>query len=290
MVPALPPVDTLPDLACFAHKDFYGSVAFEQEQMIGFLCFYPPVENAFGTTGVKGTFSPMHAHGAVKKDRGKIFSYLYQDTAEKLVKSGIRSHAVALYAHDSEAENSFFNNGFGLRCVDAIRPLIPITAVQAPACTFFEVEKEQKGILTQLHNALLTHLSSSPCFMPFPLLSETEFLRTKERENARYFAAQIGKEVVAYIKIGEKGENFACDDRSMQNICGACCLPEYRGTGLYCGLLSYLSNVLIAEGYTRLGVDFESFNPTARGFWLKHFTPYTHSVVRRIDDKIIESK
>ena len=33
-----------------------------------------------------------------------------------------------------------------------------------------------------------------------------------------------------------------------------------------------------------LGVDFESLNPSGSGFRLKHFTAYTHSVVRRIDE------
>jgi hypothetical protein len=41
--------------------------------------------------------------------------------------------------------------------------------------------------------------------------------------------------------------------------------------------------MLKAENYLRLGVDFESFNPTAWGFWLKHFQAYTYSDVRRID-------
>jgi hypothetical protein len=40
-------------------------------------------------------------------------------------------------------------------------------------------------------------------------------------------------------------------------------------------------------GYTRLGVDFESLNPAGYGFWLKYFDPYTHSVVRRIDEKAV---
>lgn len=44
-----------------------------------------------------------------------------------------------------------------------------------------------------------------------------------------------------------------------------------------------------AKGYTRLGVDFESLNPTAYGFWLKYFDAYTHSVVRRIDEKAVTS-
>lgn len=81
----------------------------------------------------------------------------------------------------------------------------------------------------------------------------------------------------------KEGETFACETPDMMNICGAYCMPEYRGTGVYQELLAYLINVLKEEGYTRLGVDFESFNLTARGFWLKFFTPYTNSLVRRVD-------
>lgn len=40
-----------------------------------------------------------------------------------------------------------------------------------------------------------------------------------------------------------------------------------------------VTSVLKGEGYTRLGVNFESFNPTARGFWLKYFTAYTNNRV-----------
>jgi hypothetical protein len=45
---------------------------------------------------------------------------------------------------------------------------------------------------------------------------------------------------------------------------------------------------LKTKRYTRLGVDFESINPTAYGFWLKYFDAYTYSVVRRVDEKILE--
>ena len=73
-----------------------------------------------------------------------------------------------------------------------------------------------------------------------------------------------------------------------RHIRGAYCLPEHRGKGLYQNLLNYTISKLKSEGYTRLGVNFESFNPTARGFWLKYFAPYTSSVVRRIDERIIQ--
>jgi spore germination protein YaaH len=47
-------------------------------------------------------------------------------------------------------------------------------------------------------------------------------------------------------------------------------------------------NTLKTEGYTGLGVDFESINPSGSGFWLKYFDAYTNSVVRRIDERIMQ--
>jgi hypothetical protein len=285
-VPTLPQIAALPELAYFAHSG-YGCTAFENGRMVGFLCFFQPSGDAFGTTGVKGTFSPIHAHGAAKENRGRIYALLYQAVADKLVKDGILSHAVALYTHDAAAKDSFFQNGFGLRCVDAVRALSPIEPVEAPLFDFVELSGEKKGMLTELRNLLILHLGGSPCFMPFPQKSEAEITAEKESEDNRYFAALIGNKAVAYIKIGDDGENFACECPQMLNICGACCLPDYRGTGLYQNLLSCVIKKLGGEGYTHLGVDFESFNPTARGFWLKHFAAYTGSVVRRVDDKML---
>ena len=73
----------------------------------------------------------------------------------------------------------------------------------------------------------------------------------------------------------------------MLNICGAYCVPDLRGSGTIQSLLDFLLYTLQSEGITRLGVDFESFNPTALGFWTKHFDVYTHSVVRRIDENAL---
>ena len=73
-----------------------------------------------------------------------------------------------------------------------------------------------------------------------------------------------------------------------RHIMGAYCMPEHRGRGVYKNLLNYVINTLKTEGYTRLGVDFESINPSGSGFWLKFFHAYTNSVVRRIDERIMQ--
>jgi GNAT superfamily N-acetyltransferase len=290
-VPILPQIDTMPDLSSFADNGL-GVAAFEGNQMIGFLCAYQPMQDSFGTTNVKGTFSPIHAHGQIGENRDRVYSKLYQAAAEKWVKEGIISHAVGLYAHDKEAANSFYYNGFGLRCIDAIRSMEEITwitnktTVEISQITYSELPKQDIGKLLKLQNSLTSHLGTSPIFMNFPPITEEElFLRSKD--DIRYYIAKHADKYIAYIKVGKDGENFITEDSSILNICGAYCVPEFRGTGVYQDLLFYMIKSLKKEGYLRLGVDCESFNPNARGFWLKHFKEYTHSVVRRIDEKAI---
>ncbi len=60
-----------------------------------------------------------------------------------------------------------------------------------------------------------------------------------------------------------------------------------HGTGIFQNLLNYTITQLKMNKFRILGVDFESFNPNAYGFWLKYFTPYIYSLTRRIDEQII---
>jgi len=286
-VPILPKVERLPNFTHFA-ENHLGVAAFENSKLVGFLGTWSPRPDAFGTTKVKGTFSPIHAHGAIEVKRGRIYARMYQAAADKWVKEGIRSHALALYTHDKEAIESFFYQGFGLRCIDAIRGMEEIPFSSKLNYEYGEVPKLEWGKLLELHNALITHMGNSPIFMRFPLNNEEESL-CRNTEDIRYFAVKDKDRYIAYVKIGNEGENFATVTSGMMNICGAYCLPEYRGTGVYHNLISYLVTALKNEGYIRLGVDCESFNPTARGFWPKYFTEYTYSVVRRIDEKAVDA-
>lgn len=265
-----------------------GITAIESGSVVGFLTCFKPWNNHFGTT--LGTFSPVHAHGAVKQNRQRIYSQLYQAAAEKWVKQGILSHAVALYAHNNDAVNSFFWNGFGLRCVDAIRVVEPIECNGSTKATFYELPIGEIEHIVPLKNNLIEHLNSTPMFIP--LFIKKDLLKIKEeneRRSSRYFVAEVEGKIVAFIEIMSSGENFACEDAGMINICGAYMFPQYRSSGIFTKLLSFLMDTLAIEGFARCGVDFESFNPTASGFWLKHFTPYTYSVVRRIDERILKS-
>lgn len=284
IVPILPPVDTLPDMSNFAENGL-GVAMLENGHMTGFLCCYKPWEAV--TANARGTFSPIHAHGAISKNREMIYRRIYQAAAGKWVKQGVSWHAIGLYAHDIQAIKAFYTYGFGLRCMDAIRPMKVIECTPCAGYTFRELALPETTRLLPLKNMLIEHLGRSPSFMYFRPITETVLEAEHNARRSRYFGALKEDLLVAFIEVMDRGENFACDDVHMKNICGAFCLPEHRGSGLYRDLLNFTISVLKTEGYARLGVDFESFNPTACGFWLKYFTAYTNSVVRRIDERIL---
>jgi GNAT superfamily N-acetyltransferase len=295
-VAELPEIAAMPELEYFTEAGL-GVAAMEGEELVGYLCAYPPREDAFGTTNVRGTFVPVHAHGVAGHitggERDRIYSGMYQAAADKWVRCGIRSHAIALHVNDTFAVKSFFYNGFGLRCIDMIRRLedIPSKRELSPgisgAMEYVELLKDEWIRLLQPHNGLIKHLGNSPTFMHFPFMDGEE-LYQKAGEDARYFAAKHQGRLIAYIKLADNGENFITEGTDMINICGAYCEPEYRGSGSYHNLLCHVMRTVREEGYQLLGVDCESFNPNARSFWTKYFTEYTHSMVRRIDEKAVE--
>ena len=285
-VNTLPEVAKLPELECFAQNDF-GVAAFEGDAMVGFLGCYNPWDGAFDSN-VKGTFTPVHAHGCVKEKRATIYERMYQQMAKMLVEQGVLYHGIALYAHDAEAISAYFHNGFGHRCSDAIRRMELIQDIMpAKGISFEELSLGEAKQVRELRRKLSNHMGESSCFM---YTSEDEFeewVQKRENNGSRIFVAKDKGLPVAFLEICEEAETFVTELPNVKNICGAFCMPEYRGRQIYQNLINYTIEVLQKEGYQYLGVDYESFNPTARHFWPKYFEPYTCSVTRRIDEGVL---
>ena len=281
-VPSLPIHAEVPDPA--RYDNGLGVTAFHRGKMVGFMCCLMPFENFFGTS--KGTYVPVNAHAAVKEDRKRIYSRLYEAAADIWVREGILSHAIGVYSHDNAAIESLFENGFGMRTIDAIRTMEEVEIKPFKGVGYREIQKEEYMEINPMRNRLISHLNSSPMFMPHRQVNEEKFLDEISKSPRRYFAAEFNDEIIAYIKITEEGESFIGDEDYMANIQGAYMNEEFRGSGIYTNLLVNVIRQLRDEGYTHLGVDCESFNPTARGFWLKYFTPYIYGLTRRIDERI----
>lgn len=105
-----------------------GVAAVEEDgRLLGFWGCMGPWENEYGSSA-QGVFTPLHAHGAIRQKREDIYHRMYQALAEKLAEKGIAYHSIALYAHDMQALSGLFTYGFGMRCVDAVRPMEEIVA------------------------------------------------------------------------------------------------------------------------------------------------------------------
>ena len=274
----IPPLEVL-------FENGMGVAVVEGERLLGFLSAYGPWKPAFCTPDTVGVFSPLHAHAVQRENRQKIWRMLYQAAARKWVSHGASSHAITLYAHDSEAKDALFMYGFGVRCVDLMRDMGEIRA--ANVCECVELTDSSIPDLTTLRRLLVNHLAESPCFMKHDPNWVNEWLVQKAKSDVRVFAAKADKKIVAYIEAQKEGENFVSDSANTMNICGAYCLPEYRGRGIVQSLLQRMIETFSREGYQYLGVDCESINPCAFSFWSKYFNAYTYSVVRRIDENAV---
>jgi ribosomal protein S18 acetylase RimI-like enzyme len=282
-VTALPEGAAIPDLREFAENGM-GVAAFDGEQMLGFLCGYGPFDHAFGSQNVKGIFSPIHAH-ATTDNNAKIYERLYQVAADKWVKAGVRSHAIALYAHEDSALRLFFRYGFGMRCVDAIRTLNEIDCVPKSEFELAQLPQEDFLSVFPLCTKLNEYQRTSPYFLYREPDTEESFTQSWETHNSRFFVAKHEGAPVAYLKVHENdGSTFIKAQPGYAHLKGVYCLPEYRGCGVMQNLLNCVVGTLKAESMTMLGVNYESYNPTAWGFYNKHFTSYTYSVVRQIDE------
>ncbi len=227
-VKELPQVCDIPDLNGFAENGL-GVAAFEDEKMIGFLCCCEPFDNVFRATDVRGVFSPMGANAAVSENRSKIYAAMYQAAGEKWVKSGAVSHAICLYAHDEELQRQFYRYGFGLRCLDAIRPMELIDCEPRSDYEFTELPKAECHLVYPLYLGLYRHYRESPFFMNREPETQEAFMISSMQEEIRYFVAKQNGKICAFLKISASGETFVATGNSYRHITGAYCLPEHRG-------------------------------------------------------------
>lgn len=287
--PALPLVERMPGLEDYAGSGM-GAAALENGRLVGYLCGFGPFDHPFGSTDVRGVFSPMGANAARREQCGKIYAALYRHAARAWVRAGAVSHGICLYAHNEEAQKQFFQYGFGMRCVDSVRLLNPVPCASSGEWEFVELSPEECIRIYPLERRLNEHYRTSPFFMNRALEPLEKFRDRCETGEDRCFAARLRGSDCAYLKLSKTGETFITENAPFyRHITGAFCLPEHRGKDVMQNLLNFVQDILQKEGCTHLGVDFESINPAAYGFWEKYFTAYTCGVVRRIDERILRT-
>ena len=285
-VPALPEMKQWPDFLPFAENGL-GVAAIAGNNVIGYLCCYGVWDNAWDIPGLKHIFSPMHANGTVPDGRAEVYARLYQAAGEKWVRAGAASHGICLYAHDTEGQAQLFRYGFGMRCVDAIRQTDDAAAPLCEEYSFAELKAGEFAEAYPLAALLNKGHRDSPFFMSREPAKEADFINEASENQSIFFVSRQKGQAIAFICAEPGGETCIQDVPGYLHCKGLYCRPEHRRMGVSNNLLNHLIQKIKTQGYHYLGTDFESMNPSGSGFWLKHFSAYTHSLVRRIDENAL---
>lgn len=261
-----------------------GIAAVSNNELIGFLAGFE-IAKLFGMC--KGVYSPLYGHGVIKKYRKRVYQELYKRAADLWVKKDCMTHAVTFFAHDQETINTWFWLGFGLRCVDAIREVGPIHANNSDI-VISKANSDDIPVLAHIHREHNLYYKNSPIFMPRkeedPIQDLIEWF---DQKNHHLWVAYLDQKPLGYMRIEPSAETFVSEHPDIMNITAAYVLGNERRSGIGLMLLGTIQQWLLQNGYPLCGVDFESINTTGSNFWTKHFTPYTFSIVRRIDERIL---
>lgn len=260
-----------------------GVIVRQHGQIAGCLQAVGPIADF--RPGAQGVYAPLTSclvDDNVDVDR--VFTTMFAALGELLAFAGTTLAAFTCFPHHIELNASLGQNGFGVRCADAVTAIADLPAV-VPDIGFIleEIHWRDAAQIMEVKESLNAHLASSPMFMEhFRFTPESLAARSEQRQSV-YIVALDGDRIVGFIESTFLGENYLTRSPHMRNICGAGVLPEYRNGGIMRALLIALANKYRDEGIVTLGVDYETFNPNARGFWERYFSPYTWSWERRFD-------
>lgn len=267
-------------------KSFPGVAALRDDILCGYLIGFALPEFM---SAQRGIYCPEWSHAAVGRDRREVYREMYAALSPQWAENGCYTHAITLFAHDSEAVDVWFRNGFGLNGVDAVRDLMPLNV---PTNSQIEIRRaapdDASRLLPLMHN-LRRHLAEGPVFLPLLEIDCLAELSTwLEEPNHALWFAQHERKAVAFMRgqTAESEQRYIVSGADGIAINAAYTELAWRGTGVTSLLLNELLAWAREQGLTRCSVDFESQNIEANRFWLRHFTPACYSVIRRVDERL----
>jgi GNAT superfamily N-acetyltransferase len=258
-----------------------GVAALHENRLVGFLAGIP-VEKFHGMH--PGVYCPVYGHATVEENRIEIYRGLYQQAARLWIEKGLGTHAITMFLDDQDLVDSFFCQGFGMRCIDAIRKTAAIdvhmSSIEIRKSTSEEAEK-----LSAINTLHTLYYRQSPMFMIKKDIAELNDSNAwLSEKNNHEWAAYRNDVPVGIIRLSPTAETFVSDHPSVMNVKGMYVVENEWGNGVGASLVNTVQQWLMQHKYRLCGVDFESINPLGSRFWMKYFTPYTYSLVRKIDE------
>ena len=263
-----------------------GVAAVGDRALLGFMAAVR-VPGMFGA--VDGAYCPLFGHGMAEGVDGRVWQELYGRTADLWTRQGMYTHAITIFAGDAGLRDRLVCNGFGMRCADAIREAGTIERPRSDgSIRILESEPCLYECAAEIHRKHNEYYRQSPMFMPNadedPVQEQGEW---NSGDSQHEWLAFRGERPIGLMRLGPQGENFVSRQPSVMNIKGAYVVEEERAGGIATRLLATVDSWAKDQGYKLLGVDYETINPLGSRYWERYFVPYTYSLVRRIDERIV---
>ncbi len=239
----------------------------------------------------KAAYSPEWAHAALPEGAFDTYCALYRAIGQQWVDLGCATHVVNLLHAETAARESLSWNGFGFLCLDAVRKIEPIGVLVPPGLHVTRMGDSdiEAGLL--MANGLNRHLAASPSFKPDPGSETAERMAAWLTDPDHHaWLAWKGSRPIGYMKCEpiEEGAAWIVRGEGSFAVNGAFVYPEDRVGGVAKTLLSTIMTWAWSEGYKRCSVDFEAANHESCRFWLRHFQPVCVSMLRRLDERILQ--
>jgi len=252
--------------------------ALEDGHLAGYLGWFHV--NGFRHTARRAAYCPAWAHVAP----AGLYRQLYSAASGLWAAAGCDTHAITLLAQADAAREVWFWQGFGLLVVDGVRPLAPLAKLPRTRLTIRRATLADAGCLAELDAEHVLYYTRPPIQMPLPQSEDAAAFEAflSDPANSIWLAEDEQGRLAGFMRFDGRdygGADVASAEQSLY-ISGAYLKPEHRGSGAGAAMLDAGLRHGMALGYARCGVDFESFNPDAAVFWMKHFQPVCYSLLR----------
>lgn len=263
-----------------------GVAAIRGNRLVGFLTGWKMPS----FRGKRSTYSPEWANAADLDDSARIYEEMYSHLAATWIADQYVAHYISLFPNDVEALRAWHWMGFGMISVDALRGLDAI--LDQPAK--FDIRRAGSQDIQQvidLQEALRLYMKGAPIFLLSERKDRNYYQEWLGNPDKSVWVAYQDEEPVAFMRLGPADEDVCTiiQDEKTTSIYAAFTKESVRGVGIATSLLDHALKSAQASGYERCAVSFEPMNLLGTRFWMKYFQPVCFSVVRYIDDRLIQA-
>lgn len=226
-------------------------------------------------------------HATTPDNRREIYRRMYGRLAADLTKMGGFTHTIAVRSADGPTVESWFELGFGLDQVRAVRSL-PRSAMATNGSSVVQVRQARPDDLdemVELAVEVTRFHAGSP--MLRPALSDHDFVGAeliKGMASARsaVVVADLGHKLGGFLQINPDSHFI---DTATIGIAGVAASTRHRGVGT--AIVNFAMDWAARTSYGFCAVEWTSPNLTSDRFWRGlGFDPLQYKLTRRIDPRI----